>query len=77
MEFFRVPCPGKGEVWLDKRLQGANVRHDNLFVFMCGEGTHYISMQCLIGRQCQMSLQQISITDTDPIEPLEVPFTCA
>ena len=77
MEFFKVPCPGKGEVWIDKRFQGPNVRHDRLFVFQCGEGIHNIGMQCLIGRQCELPIQQVSISETNPVEPLEVPFTCA
>ncbi|MBI5074277.1 MAG: hypothetical protein HZB62_03750 [Nitrospirae bacterium] len=76
MEFFTVPCPGNGEVWIDKSFQGASVRHDRLFVFQCGEGMHNIGMQCLIGRQCELPIQRVSIIETDPIEPLEIPFRC-
>ena len=77
MEFFTAPCPGRGEVWIDKSYQGPNVRHDRLFVFQCGEGIHNISMQCLIGKQCEIPIQQVTISDTDPIGPLEVSFRCA
>jgi len=77
MEFFTIQCPGKGDVWMDGKRQGGNVRHSSLFKFQCGDGTHKISMKCLIGKQCQEPEQQVLITETNPIEPQEVPFTCA
>lgn len=77
MEFFKVPCPGRGEVSINGSPQGENMKDNKLHVFQCGEGTHDISMKCLVGKRCQEPVQRVSITGTNPILPQEAPFTCA
>ena len=76
MEFFTVPCPGRGEVSIDGSFQGENKDGERLHVFQCSEGLHDISMTCLVGRQCQEPVQRAQIAGTDPILPREVPFLC-
>jgi hypothetical protein len=77
MEFFTVPCPGKGNVKIDGSFQGESVQGTTLHKFQCGEGTHDISMECLAGKQCQAPVQRVEIAGTNPILPMEVPFECA
>ena len=76
MEFFKVPCPDRGEVFIDDNLLGENKSNGELNVFQCDPGNHYISMKCLVGRHCQVPKQLIGIIDTNPISPMEVPFVC-
>ena len=77
MEFFKVPCPGKGKVSIDQRYQGENKDNESLHVFLCSEGNHDISMACLVGKTCQETVQRIPLSNTNPIDPPEVTFTCA
>jgi len=78
MEFYTVPCPGRGKVKLDGGFQGENIRDNMLHVFQCGEGTHYISMECLVaGKECKKQVQRVSLIGTNLILAQEVPFICA
>jgi hypothetical protein len=77
MEFFNVPCPKRGEVFIDGSSLGENKSDGELNVFQCNPGNHYISMNCLAGNSCQTRRQLKNITDTNPINPLGVPFQCA
>ncbi|MBU0973056.1 MAG: hypothetical protein KKC20_20595 [Proteobacteria bacterium] len=76
MEFFKVPCPGKGNVNLDGVFQGPNFQNGALHVFQCNRGDHDIEMTCLVGKNCKESMQNKVVKDTDPILPMEVPFSC-
>ena len=80
MEFITVSCPGKrdkGEVFIDASSQGESKTDDELNVFQCNPGHHYISMRCLVGKECRESTQLVGIVGTNPIQPMEVPFQCA
>ncbi len=77
MEFFSVPCPGKGKVSIDGVFQGDSKVDEKLHVFQCNEGTHEIAMACLVGRTCRRAVQEMVIAGTNPILPQEVTFTCA
>ncbi len=76
MEFFKVPCPGKGNVKLDGVFQGPNFQNGELHVFQCNRGDHDIEMECLVGKKCKEALQNKIVKNTDPILPMEVPFVC-
>jgi hypothetical protein len=77
-EFFVCPCPGRGYVILDDNSQGSN-KNDALTLFtkQCNTGLHSVSLACQVGRVCRVVKVEIQIEDTDPIEPMEVPFECA
>ncbi len=77
MEFFTVPCPGRGNVSVGGSFQGASIKDDKLHVFQCGEGLHDISMECLVGKKCHVTMQRILIAGTNPVLPQEIPFICA
>lgn len=79
MEFFTVPCPGRGQVSIDGNVQGENKEQgsDKPVIFQCGRGLHDISMACLVGKTCSVQVQRVEVGGTNPIEPMEVPFTCA
>lgn len=77
MEFFKVPCPDRGVVFIDGSPQGENKSDDQLNVFQCNPGTHYISLTCQVGRRCMEMQQSKEIINTNPISPMKVPFTCA
>ncbi len=77
MEFFTVPCPGKGKVSIDGRYQGDSIEDEDLKVFQCNRGTHDISMECLVGKQCKETVQRVQVEDSDPIIPMEVEFECS
>ncbi len=76
MEFFTVPCPGKGEVSIDGSPQGKNKDGKKLHPFQCNDRLHDISMTCLNGKQCQEPVQRVMITGANPILPQKVPFVC-
>lgn len=77
MEFFRCPCPQKGNVILDGSDQGPNKDDTGkLLTKMCNEGLHRIVLQCPNGKQCIPKQVEIVIKDTDPISPMEVKFQC-
>jgi hypothetical protein len=75
MEFFKCPCPETGNDILDGNDQGPN-RDDAgiLLTKMCNSGLHWISLECLNGKECVKKL--VRVVDTDPILPMEVPFQC-
>lgn len=78
MEFFRCPCPGRGEVVLDGSYQGENKNGSGeIRILQCGPGLHEVALTCLVGRKCSNPRQEINISGTNPIFPLEVLFTCA
>lgn len=87
MQFFKVPCPGRGTVSIDGKPQGENKQAgreesdtrqgDGLRIFQCGTGLHDLSMACLVGKRCRRPVQRVQIDKTDPILPMEVPFECA
>lgn len=77
MEFFTVPCPGRGEFFIDGISVGENKSNGELNVFQCNPGHHCISMNCIVGERCKVSRQLVNIIDTNPISPMEVPFECA
>jgi hypothetical protein len=77
MEFFTVPCPGRGHVFIDGGSLGENNSVDALNVFQCNPGYHNISLTCLVGKNCRAPVQFRKIIATNPIEPMEVPFLCA
>ncbi len=77
MEFFTVPCPGKGKVFIDGQYQGDSLEDTELKVFQCNTGTHDIAMECLVDKQCVKTSQKVQIEGTNPILPMEVPFICA
>ena len=77
MEFFTVPCPGRGEVFIDGVSLGENKSNGELNVFQCNPGHHYISMKCLVGKSCDVPKQLVNIINTNPISPMEVPLECA
>jgi len=75
VEFFRCPCPRKGNVILDGIDLGPNKDvFGNLLTKQCNTGLHIIALRCLNGSTCPP--QQVEIRDTDPISPLEVAFQC-
>ncbi len=75
MEFFRCPCPEKGNVILDGNDQGPNMDEDgSLLTKQCNSGLHYVFLRCHDGQRCLPRL--VEIKDTDPISPMEVPFRC-
>jgi hypothetical protein len=76
MEFFTVPCPGRGQVFIDDSSLGDNKSIDDLNVFQCNPGYHKLSLICLVGKHCRESMQFRKIIATNPIEPMEVPFIC-
>lgn len=63
MEFFEVPCPGRGKVSVDGSYQGDNRSEvgGNLDTFQCGRGLHDISMSCLVGRICAEPVKRLNI----------------
>jgi hypothetical protein len=77
MQFFTVPCPGKGKVSVGGSYQGENMDGAGLKVFQCNKGVHDIGLECLVGKQCLNPLQRVEIKGTNPIDPMEVKFTCA
>lgn len=78
MEFFRCPCPETGNVILDGKDLGPNKdTAGKLWTKQCNEGLHTIALRCLGGKNCSPRQVTIEIKDTDPISPMEVPFTCA
>jgi hypothetical protein len=77
MEFFTVPCPGRGEVFIDGSSLGENKRNSELNVFQCNPGMHDISLTCRVGKHCTELQQSKEIINTNPIRPMEVPFICA
>ena len=87
MEFFRVPCPGRGMVSIDGHPQAENKQAGSeegrsrqrvgLRVFQCGPGLHDIAMKCLVGIRCLVEVQRVLTAQTNPILPTEVPYTCA
>lgn len=77
MEFFTVPCPGRGKVSINGSYHGENKDGSDLHTFLCVEGLHDITLVCLAGKHCQEPLQRALIADTNLIMPLEVPFECA
>ena len=77
MEFFKVPCPDRGEVFIDDSFLGENKNNGELNVFQCNAGNHNISMKCLVGKNCQSLVKLIDIINTNPIHPMEVRFICA
>ena len=77
MEFFQCPCPERGEVILDNVGQGPNKDvAGNVLPKQCNEGRHTISLKCTGSKKCSPEQVDIEITGTNPILPLEVPFTC-
>jgi hypothetical protein len=75
MEFFQCPCPERGNVLVNGKDLGPNKdAADNLLTKQCNRGLHFISLECLDGKKCQLRL--VEIKDTDPILPMEVPFQC-
>ena len=77
MEFFTVPCPGRGEGFIDGISLGENKSNGELNVFQCNPGNHYISMNCMVEKRCRVSKQLVNIINTNPITPMEVDFKCA
>ncbi|MCM2358295.1 MAG: hypothetical protein NDI77_09110 [Geobacteraceae bacterium] len=78
MEFIRCPCPGLGKVFVDGDEQGANKDGaGEVRAVLCGPGLHEIALECLIGRKCANSPQQVDLAGTSPVQPKEVPFRCA
>lgn len=78
MEFFSCPCPLKGTVILDGNEQGPNKDQDgSVRTLQCGPGLHRLSLACLVGRTCTQAFQEVEISGTNPILPMEVPFQCA
>lgn len=77
MEFFTCPCPGNGMVILDGNEQGNN-RDENgkIRILQCGRGLHEVALECMEGKQCSNSPQEVMISDTNPITPQEVTFQC-
>ncbi len=77
MEFFRCPCPKRGNVILDGSDQGPNKDEGgNLLTKQCNAGLHKIALKCPGGTKCLPVQVEIEIKDTDPILPMEVPFKC-
>lgn len=77
MEFFICPCPGKGTVILNGNAQGPNKDNGVNQPMQCGAGLHRVALDCLVGKTCAESSQEVVIAKTNPILPQEVPFTCA
>jgi len=77
MEFFIVKCDGRGKVYIDGSYQGESVDDQGSHVFQCGSGGHDVTLECLVGNQCQKATQRVSISETNYIDPMEVPFECA
>ena len=80
MEFFKCPCPGRGNVIIDeeKDLGPNKDESGKLLKKKTNEGLHKISLKCAEGKKCEpLEPDEIHIHDTDPIEPKEVPFKCA
>ncbi len=77
MEFFKIICPGKGNVFIDGSFQGLSLDGSEPRVFQCNTGTHDIRMDCLDGKQCQKPVQRVRVEHTNPIQPMEVIFICA
>ena len=76
MEFFKIICPGKGNVFIDGIFQGESMDGTDPKIFQCNTGVHDISMDCLDGKICGEPSQRIRIEHTNPIFPMEVIFTC-
>lgn len=77
MEFFRCPCPVTGTIFLDGKNLGDNRdKSGKLWTKQCNAGLHTITLQCPAGKTCSPKQVTLEIADTDPISPLEVPFTC-
>ena len=77
VEFFQVPCSGKGDVILDGKNQGPNKdAAGKLLPMQCNTGWHIISLKCSNGKKCSPKQVEVEIKDTDPISPMEVPFKC-
>lgn len=77
MEFFRCPCPAKGNVILNGNNLGPNRDcAGNLLTKQCNAGLHIIMLRCSAGKRCTPPHVTIEITDTAPISPREVAFQC-
>ena len=77
MEFFKVLCPDRGEVFIDGSSLGENKSDGELNVFQCNPGIHNISLTCRVGKHCMERQQFTEIINTNPISPMGVPFICA
>jgi len=77
IEFFKCPCPDRGNVILNGRDQGPNKDDTGrLLTKQCNEGLQTIALKCPAGKTCYPPQVDIEIKDTNPISPLEVPFQC-
>ena len=77
LQFFRCPCPSRGNVILDGKDVGPNRdTKGKLLTKQCNEGLHVISLKCKGSKHCDPPAVTVHITGTDPIQPLEVPFKC-
>lgn len=77
MEFFNCPCPGTGDVIIDRadNLGPNKDQAGNLLTKQCNAGLHTIGLKChAAGKTCLS--QTVEIHDTDPILPQEVTFQC-
>jgi len=77
VEFFVCPCSKTGTVVLDGIDLGPNRDiAGKLLTKMCNEGLHTVALLCPAGKKCSPPQVDAEITGTNPISPLEVPFTC-
>jgi len=77
MEFFVCRSTVKGNVILDGQDQGPNQDASGKPLTMqCNAGVHNVSLVLGNGKSCTPQSARIDIKNTNPISPLEVPFSC-
>jgi hypothetical protein len=77
MEYFVCPCSATGQVILDGQDRGPNKNpQGDLLAKQCSAGRHTLALQFPNGRACIPPQVTLTIRDTDPVLPQEIPFDC-